>query len=509
MYRIVVVDDKKAIREGLTKHLPWKELGYELVGAAAGAQEAIQLIETNCIDVLLTDIVMPDMTGLELIYFAKLINPDIKVIILSAYDRFDYAQKAIGLGAHCYLTKPVDLEELQTELLAIEQILLKDTAARRQNTLFLEIAREQFFSQLLNHEWKEDAQIRKQATTLQLTVPTGQFVVLCAEAFPSIHSATAIREQLELAAQRLGEALCIEKRETACSLLLFSKSSELEGALTTLCDSLRSETLSIGVSNSYFDLSVIPAAYQEAQKALEYRIMKTPHAVFFYHRIKPLFQTSGELSLPQKEELLQHLAEENLAAFQQCVGQLLSERTAKAAPEAPYDIYLTLIFITNHYMEQTLGVTEQISDETQQLIRDMLALTSPDESKRKLMHYIERCFSRLQSDSRKVSNQIVERAMEYIREHYNEEITLKKLSRQVYVNPMYLSRLFKEKAGISYIDYLTEVRMTNAKQLLQNLSLRIYDISEMVGYESRKHFGKIFKEHTGQSPKEYRNALSG
>ncbi len=97
--------------------------------------------------------------------------------------------------------------------------------------------------------------------------------------------------------------------------------------------------------------------------------------------------------------------------------------------------------------------------------------------------------------------------MEYIRDHYPEEITLQRLSQEVYVNPMYLSRLFKEKASISYIDYLTQIRMNHAKKLLEDLSLRIYDISEMVGYESRKHFGKVFKDFTGMSPKDYRNSV--
>ena len=125
-----------------------------------------------------------------------------------------------------------------------------------------------------------------------------------------------------------------------------------------------------------------------------------------------------------------------------------------------------------------------------------------------LQRYAANVFNKLHIEHKKVSNQIVDRAMQYILEHYSENITLDKLSEQVYVNPMYLSRLFKEKAGVSYIEYLTEVRIENAKRLLSDLSLRIYDIVEMVGYDSRKHFGKIFKEHTGLSPKEYRNSLS-
>lgn len=507
MYQIVVVDDKKSIREGLKKHVPWEKLGYELIETASSAQEAIQLIETNCVDVLLTDIVMPDMTGLELIYFAKLINPDIKVVILSAYDRFDYAQKAIQLGAYCYLTKPVDLAELQKELLAIKQLLNDEAAARRQNKLFMDVAREQFFSQVLSQHWKSDQEIRDRAAQLQLSFQTGKFVILAAEVSPTQLSAPMIWEQILDPLKQAGELFCLETKEKSIAILLFPKIGNLEEFLCEFCDALKDEKLSIGISNPYLDLSMISLACQEAQKALEYRVMGKESTVFFYDKIIPLFQKSGELSSKDEEKLIQRLSEGKQESFKQHVRQIIKEKTAQAYPDAPNDIYLTLICFLNHYMERSFGMIEQDLEEVQQLIRNVMS-SSLEQTTQKLMEYIDHCFSRLQSDNRKVSNQIVERAMAYIREHYSEDITLNKLSQEVFVNPMYLSRLFKEKAGVSYIDYLTEVRIWNAKQLLNNLSLRIYDISEMVGYESRKHFGKIFKEHTGLSPKEYRNSIS-
>lgn len=117
-------------------------------------------------------------------------------------------------------------------------------------------------------------------------------------------------------------------------------------------------------------------------------------------------------------------------------------------------------------------------------------------------------FNVLIVDDKKSNGLIIENVKKYINEHYYENISLSKLSEVVYINPMYLSRLFKEKMGENFIDYLTKVRIEHAKRLLKDLSLRIYDITEMVGYESRNHFGKTFKEITGLSPKEYRNKQS-
>lgn len=508
MYQIIVVDDKKAIRQGLEKHIPWEKLGYQLAGTASSAQEAIQLIESNCIDVLLTDIVMPDMTGLELIYFAKLINPDIKVIILSAYDRFDYAQRAISLGAQCYLTKPVDLEELQKELLSLKQALEEADRARRQNRLLMEVAREQFFDQLLSEKWAEDQEIRNRAAQLQLSFGAGNFVVLAAETHPGEISSAEVWDSLSAFLLELGEVTSLETKEHAVVYLLFARKQLPEEELARFCAARKDARLSIGISSPYFNLTMIATAYKEAQKALEFRIMQKQSSVFYYPRIRTLFQKSGELSPEQEQELIGALSEGRIDLLQQALRQILREKSVAFAPDSPGDIYVTIISLINHYMEQSIGTTEQDADETRQLIRTILSKRSAEEMTQYLMEYTEHCFARLHSNRRTVSNQIVERAMAYIREHYSEDITLKKLSEEVYVNPMYLSRLFKEKAGISYIDYLTEIRIDNAKRLLNDLSLRIYDIAEMVGYESRKHFGKIFKDHTGMSPKEYRNALS-
>jgi two-component system response regulator YesN len=124
------------------------------------------------------------------------------------------------------------------------------------------------------------------------------------------------------------------------------------------------------------------------------------------------------------------------------------------------------------------------------------------------MDYLKECTLLIKNNAKNSNGLIIENVKKYLNEHYYENITLSKLSEVVYINPMYLSRLFKEKMGENFIDYLTKVRIEHAKRLLKDLSLKIYDITEMVGYKSRNHFGKTFKEITGLSLKEYRNKQS-
>lgn len=503
MFQAVVVDDKKMIREGLTKHIPWQELGYQLLGAAQDAKEAISLIEQHCVDVLITDIVMPNMNGLELIRAVKLVNPTIKIVILSAYDRFDYAQKAILLGAHCYLTKPVDLDELQEELLTLKKILKQEEEERRQSHLFLHIARGQFFDYFSNGEGTSDDEIRQRAQRLNLHFPEEEYI-LTELHFCDTSKKDGIFPQMLRTLQKVGETFCIKKEADRATVLLFPfSSSGLEERLNGFCMAFQTEKLCLSVSNPRFALTELPDAIREAKRAMEYKVMQKYRCVYFYDKIQRLFERKMKLSPQKEEQLIRCLSEQDPEKYQSCVDQLIAQYQFRRADEIPYEAYLAIILCTNHYLEES----DAPFQETEQAIHQILLAPNCESAQTIFAKFTSDCFALLQNNHRKISNQIVERAMEYIREHYPEEITLQRLSQEVYVNPMYLSRLFKEKAAISYIDYLTQVRMTHAKELLSDLSLRIYDISEMVGYESRKHFGKVFKEHTGMSPKDYRNSI--
>ncbi len=506
MFQAVVVDDKKMIREGLTKHIPWEELGYRLLGAAQDAAEAISLIEQHCADVLITDIVMPNMNGLELIQAVKLVNPTIKIVILSAYDRFDYAQKAILLGAHCYLTKPVDLDELQEELLTLKNILKQEEEDRRQSHLFLHIARSQFFDSLISGEEKSDDEIRQKAQRLNLYFPKEEYILT--ELHFCDHSKKGeIFPQMLRALQKAGETFCVKKESDRAMVLLFPfSSSGLEEQLNGFCAAFQKEKLCLSVSNPRFALTELPDAIRETKRAMEYKVMQKYRTVYFYDKIQKLFERKMKLSPQKEEQLLCSLSEQDLCKYESCVKELISQYQFRESGEIPYEAYLAIILCTNHYLEESSESGSPFAG-TDRTIHQILLAPGAEAAQAVFMTFASECFSLLKHNCRKISNQIVERAMEYIRDHYPEEITLQRLSQEVYVNPMYLSRLFKEKASISYIDYLTQIRMSHAKKLLEDLSLRIYDISEMVGYESRKHFGKVFKDFTGMSPKDYRNSV--
>ena len=177
-------------------------------------------------------------------------------------------------------------------------------------------------------------------------------------------------------------------------------------------------------------------------------------------------------------------------------------------PGILYDVCIEMLLIVNKFLTANVDNKKLIEQNEYLSIKSLLLKQDYKEIEDFMINYLKECVSIIKNNNEVSSGIIIENVKKYIHEHYSENITLNILSDIVYVNPVYLSRLFKEKTGQNFIDYLTGIRIEHAKKLLEDLTLRIYDITEMIGYESRKHFGKTFKEITGTSPKEYRDRLT-
>lgn len=490
MFQALVVDDKKSIREGLRNHFPWQEAGFALIGAVGSATEAIHIIEEECIDVLLTDIVMPEMSGLELIRSVKVINPDIKVLILSAYDKFEYAQEAIRLGAYSYLTKPVDIEHLKDLLIEIHKVLEKECQSRKQSLKMASYAKRQFYSLLFGQQKLCEPELIRRAEEMGVTLSAGPFSVFFLDAAGDTQAQR--QENLMATGMKLKQLPGVMhtslEGELLCTLMeVRDKPPELDvGQLVRR----------VGFSNRFSLLCETQRARQEAKMALYFCRVLGKRKLLCRDEAA-LWESTASISALLEKELMQAIADnsqngvtEALSVFFECLTKKTSADFYRAC--AP----LAVLFQKVCTVDEIARTESLVFDlKNAQNLKDMQAVF--------LAHFLH-LIQQDEKTAQRTSNLIIDRVMAYIEAHYAEDITLKAIADEVYVNPIYLSRLFKENTGISYIDHLTETRVRHAKRLLRDLSLRIYDIASMVGYE-RKHFGKVFKERTGLTPKEYRN----
>ncbi|MDF2611102.1 MAG: response regulator [Lachnospiraceae bacterium] len=526
MYNLIIVDDKKSIREGLKKFINWNELGFRIVGDFPSAPEAIAFIEAECVDVLLTDIVMPDVSGLQLINELRLINPDIKVVILSAYEKFDYAREAMRLGVFCYLTKPVNIEKIKAEFTNLKNVLEQDRIMRFQKNEIGLFAREQFFNNLVNQYYTSTATVQKKSEELGLKLYRDNYCILKVMMMDTLTSKDEIDENsyqllknmiilhIDEYLNRIGSAYVFSSSPTDLAVLFYPRNwDNLKYSIENLWDEI-SDNLNIhvyiGLSRAYINIMETHKAFQEAGKVLEYRMLKKNNPVLIYDELSEFFKGKAYITSEIERSILDNLSSLNLNSLKEFTLDLLHSALAGNSfnTSTLYEVSIELILIINKYLSSTIGSVSTLEQNDYTSVKSLLQKENYEDIKDFMSHYLEECFHLIQSNMEQSSGLITEKAKKYIKEHYSEEITLNKLSEVVYVNPVYLSRLFKAKTGENFMDYLTRIRIEHAKLLLSDLSLRIYDISELVGYKSRKHFGKVFRDMTGLTPKEYRNKIT-
>jgi YesN/AraC family two-component response regulator len=521
MYNLIIVDDKKSIREGLKKFINWNELGFRIVGDFPSAPEAIAFIEAECVDVLLTDIVMPDVSGLQLINELRLINPDIKVVILSAYEKFDYAREAMRLGVFCYLTKPVNIEKIKAEFTNLKNVLEQDRIMRFQKSEVGVFAREQFFNNLANHYFTSETSVKKKSEELGLTLIGKNYCLLkimmsdtlCSNEILDENSYQLLKNMISLHIDeylnRIGTCYVFSSSHQDLTVLVIPCNwDNLKNNIETLWEDI-SDNFNIhvfmGISSRYCNILDAHKAFQEAGKVLEYRIIKKHNPVLIYDELSDFFKGKAFITSEVEKSILDNISSHNLISLKELTTNILYSAHCGSSL---YEVAIEMILVINKYLSSNVGNMKFFEQNDYISIKSLLQKENYEEVKDFMSHYLEECFHLIQSNMEQSSGLITEKAKKYIKEHYNEEITLNKLSEVVYVNPVYLSRLFKAKTGENFMDYLTRIRIEHAKLLLADLSLRIYDISELVGYKSRKHFGKVFRDMTDLTPKEYRNKIT-
>lgn len=401
MYRILLVEDELLVRTGMRTLVDWSAHGYELAAEAIHGQEALEILEQQEIDIVITDIRMPVMDGLKLIQHMKERNYACSIIVLSSYDDFPYVKAAMKFGVKDYIHKPTMTPDELTDSL---------------------------------NKVKEEMQ---QSQTL-------------------IHYEEIIKETME---------------ESQGVLMAKAVRLSLSGK--------RIDEKSMQMLNHFF-------------------LLKDP----FYLGLLRCVDAS-QLGLDESAAYLQ----------EKCI-QSYMERTKQSSSRSIF--YMKegedwLILWSAH----TKFSLQELQAEMSQTQMESIAHTAkvPCRFAQLREVYMECCEAHHQAIRRwKEERQypiLIREAMNYIHEHYMDNLTLEKVSESIHVSPAYISRLFYKETGSTFIDYVTKYRMEKAKQLLLRTELRTYEVAEKVGYKNSKYFLKVFKRWVGTTPGEYRAQRAG
>lgn len=537
MIRLFLVEDEIAMREGIKHRVKWRENGIDFCGEAGDGELAWPQIIEKKPDIVITDIKMPFMDGLQLSKLIRRELPDTRIIILSGYDEFEYAQEAIQIGVTDYILKPVmpeemlerirklsaEIEEEKKKHEARMDWMLEETRERK------EINKRKLFKALAAGRSTTE-EILKLCDSLQLRITAAcyQFILLSirkAEGEIDAEYATSVANALNTITDIHEGCFLFEHGIDSYAVLILGNSSEeldfrreqiLEQATLSI-KATPGVCYFISVSNPVHRLSELHKAYREANRVFAYRYFTQPDQIVSAQDEIPMIPVSGgkkhidtenvfrndNLKLLWEQFLRTGAAEETETVVAG-VFSAIGDENMKSVVFLNYiliDAYLAMGRFLKRIGHEPKEVDEKCGD-----INEMLAsLGSIDDAKQYLKAYLQEVLRIRDGSVSSRNSRMLQDAVAYIDENYADgELSLTAAAKVAGMSPNRFSSFFSQEMGMTFIEYLTGKRIGYAKELLMTTDLRSSEIAYKVGYRDPHYFSAAFKRIQGISPREYR-----
>ena len=536
MLKVFLVEDEVVMRNGIKNNIPWEQEGFEFAGEASDGELAYPLIKKEKPDILITDIRMPFMDGLELSRLVKKELPQIKIIILSGYNEFDYAKTAINIGVTDYLLKPISSAKLLEAVKKVGDMIEKE----QDNARLIKRYEKEMEENILQEKHKLwGALASNRLSTIEL-LEKGQrlgidFTASAYQVFlfklMQEGDATGCSEELNRASEKVNElagsweyVLSFDRSPEGWAFLIKGESEE-EVQSTYL--ETRKELLELvegypkveyfgGIGNVVHRIGDIQISYKEAARAFSSRFFMDANQIAdSAEMVKVQMEQDGKidvskmLSKKREHELVERFLKngttEEVDSFLDELFQNIGEQNCKSLLYRQY-VVMDLFFCASDFLGNLEIDIENLPEEC----RDINQIVEKAEDTENLRYQIGNLFTETMqlrdSHSKKKYSKLLEDAKAFIDENYkHDEMSLNTVAAQVNISPSYFSTIFSSEMGQTFVEYLTHVRLEKAKELLMCSNMRTAEIGYEVGYKDSHYFSYIFKKVVGCSPKEYRN----
>lgn len=525
-YTLLLVDDEEEVVQIIIKKMDWEALGFTVVGYASNGVKALEMVEEYQPDVVMTDIKMPYMDGIELTKRIKERYPETKILVFTGFDEFEYAREAVHIGVEEYILKPINAMEL-SEVFTQLRKKLEQEISEKQNMETLQqyymeslpLLQANFYSTLMEGKITE-GELDRYLTDYQISLEGPYYCCLV------IHtSVTQAPENMNpVLLDTLVQKQAMERISDRWKLRHFSymengvaiaqlKEEEEITDLTDECDKfcryahrILGAVVTVGVGPVCSEILKLPGSYTGAREALSYRVLYGASRAINIGEIVPQKQTE---MAPEYTEETAHLfkmirlgdKERIEEAVEQYLGHpSFSGKSLQQHHVAVMDMISELYrFATNNALpaEEMFGDMRKLCDYLVDLMPDVL---------RRWLTDICFTFSDKLVRARNTSSQtIVSEAKEYIYANYaDENLSLDEICRELGVSSSYFSSIFKKETGTSFIGFLTECRMEEAQRLLLETDEKNYVIAGRIGYADPNYFSYVFKRQFGVSPSKFR-----
>ena len=532
-HNILIVDDEQLIRQGLRARIEYLGIDVDEIFEAENGLMALRLQEEHPIDVVITDIRMPDMDGLELIQEMQKKNNQIKFVVLSGYAEFSYAETAIRLGVKAYLLKPVSNDDLKAAFDKAYKEMEQTASVRQEVQMKKRMDREkQVYQQekalnALFSSQEAGAVTREQLCKLcgydeKMWAGGAESVLYLAilhinkESFEHQRFRPVDHELVRFMIRNIFEEI-----QAPCEKLLVNSLSdtrqmygifigddkkklrmEVERIYLRMRSVLEKKMgiyLTIGVSRCRSQLEGKETS--EARQALKQRIIYGKANIYFYEDIRIL----GEQEFPvsQLHLLEQYIEHNEIFKVKNLVQEIFSEELVKKYGSAYLRImWIRILNLLLHHYERRGRNAAEI-EKMLQNYNLLDRIQSLQEIRQKIIEMVMECVS-TESVADANARSKIQMAIGYIQEHFAENLTVNVLAEHYGMSPNYFSSMFKKEMSRSAVNYITELRINQARELLYHSELSVVDISKKVGYEDSQYFFRVFKKYLGLTPLQYR-----
>lgn len=531
--KLIVVDDESLIRDLLTNSIDWEEINIDVVGEASDSDEALELVDRIVPDIIITDICLPYIDGIE---FSRIVvekYPHIKIIILTGFQDFEYAKRSIKVGVSEFLTKPINSNEILKVVLNIKERIVNEKT--KQNEVLklkklldesLPYAKESFLNELIHKKMPHEDIIKKfEYFGIEVIPDSFQIAVILVDSNDKVY----LTDEKERHLLRIKGIECIKQffRSDKYVNVFFDNSQRIivlnnkdDINLVDCCDSIKSMMInrmecyvSIGIGNKYEGIYGINQSYKEAHEALNYSTILGKNQISCYSDISGGANENAHIQGEQADSLRLFLKSGLKEKALAHIDDILNDEAIKKMNMSKdllrvraADIISIILDISNelnlkheeifieslHPYEEVFKITElpEMTEYIKSLVSKTALLTSGIQTK-------------------KVSK-VVENIQKYLADNISDyELSLSIIAKAFYLNPSYLSRIFKMETGVSFVEYLTKHRVDKALQLLKETDLKFYEIAEKVGLLDPHYLGVCFKKYTGMSMSDYRKTVCG
>ena len=534
--KVFLVEDEMVIRRGIKNSIDWEKEGYIFCGEASDGELAYPMIIKEKPDILITDIRMPFMDGLELCKLVKKELPNIKILILSGYDEFDYAKEAIRLGVTEYLLKPISSGKLLEALNGVSESIRREKEDKDLVRKYMEEMREntehekqKFFEQMIAGNLSM-ADALETGKKYEKNLSAGMYNLLLfrftlgKENRKSGELLGEAEYAIEKLTERLEYVFEFQRGVEGWAFLLMADNEEqmservkeLSKDLEEIMKNYSTIAYFGGIGQPVARLRELEESFREAERALAARFTMELNRIISVEDIRMAqnvdtlddieITSFGEIEKTRTmlEKFLNNGAEDEIDEFVDVYINELPEENLKSVLMRQY-IIMDAYIVMMSFCEKIEGIEGEMQAQSEELKNSMKTIQTLEEIKNYIRMLLKKIIGVRDTISGRRYSDIIEIAKDQIRKTYmSDEISLNTIAAEVGMSPSYFSSIFSKEMGKTFVEYLTEIRMDRAKELLMCSSIKTSEIGYEVGYKDPHYFSYVFKKTQNCTPKEFR-----